>query len=186
MATIHAQYWLAGINAPSVLEGCVCGWRVERSSILASEKQFEQHMADVLQGASGSPAPEITTVNELFDNSETLDDEVTILGADAERAALADAAQAAVSSPRPLTPREAAAVDSAAMMARASEHAIEMAQGTAATILTGGDRYKRALLCQLLEVQFIAGASFGAQRAAAFIAEVAGASRASTSEGDKP
>lgn len=175
MSKLHAQSWKAGINAPSTLEGCVCGWRVEPASILESGKQYEQHVAT--EGA--------LTVDDLFDHSDTVDDDVTALGADAERAALADAAQAAQSRPRPLTPREVAAVDSAQMMARASEHAISMAQGTAAQILTGGDRYKQALLCQLLEVQFIAGAAFGAQRACSFVVESLG-SKPATSESDKP
>jgi hypothetical protein len=190
MAT-HAQSWMAGINAPSTLDGCVCGWKVERASILEASKQFEQHMADMLQGASGSPAPEVFHVSELFDNSDTLDMEDTVAGADAERAvadraAIADAAQRLAASPRELTPQESAAVDAAYMMARASESALDILRSTAARIATGGDRYKLALLGQLLEAQFIAGAAFGAQRACEFAVSSLQPSNPTTSAGDKP
>ena len=171
MATIHAQSWLAGINTPSTLDGCVCGWKVERSSILESGKQFEQHMADVLQGRSGVP---VVNVSELFDNSDTLDD-VTVPGADAARRVQADAAQVLVNdtvmSVRPLTPRETAAVDAAHALARAAEHAIAQAQAQSGQILHGGSAYKQSLLCQMLEAAFMAGSAHGAQAACERMAE---------------
>lgn len=174
MTKLHAQSWKAGINAPSTLEGCVCGWRVEPASILESSKQYEQHVA----------AEATLTVDDLFDHSDTVDDD-TILGADAERAALANEAQELQSKARPLTPREAAAVDAATMMARASEAAMDVVRGTAARIVCGEDRYKLALLSQLLEAQFIAGAAFGAQRAVSFAVGAIADSKRETSEGDK-
>lgn len=185
----HEQIWKSGINGPSTLEGCSCGWRVEPSSIIESTRQWSQHEAnrkwqehmEVKATRSDVGIGEVV-VDDRFDSEDTIDD-VTIQGADAERAALADAIQARMASAKPLTPEEAAAVDAARMMGRASEAAVQVAQGTAAAILTGGDVYKRALLCQLLEAQFISGAAYGTLAACEFA--VATWMSKSTSAGDK-